>query len=54
MVKSAKLSLADADLIAPSAGIILSRVRGMGAIAAAGETVYVLSLTNPVWVRTYV
>ena len=54
MVKSAKLNLADADLIAPSAGIILSRVREVGAIAAAGETVYVLSLTNPVWVRTYV
>lgn len=52
MVKSAKLNLADADLIAPSAGIIFSRVREVGAIAAAGETVYVLSLTNPVWVRT--
>ena len=30
MVKSAKLNLADADLIAPSAGIILSRVREVG------------------------
>jgi HlyD family secretion protein len=29
-------------------------VREVGAIVAAGETVYVLSLTSPLWVRTYV
>jgi HlyD family secretion protein len=46
--------LADADLIAPSNGTVLSRVREAGAIVAAGEAVYVLSLTSPVWVRTYV
>src|SRR5262249_41823433 len=46
--------LADADLIAPSQGVVLSRVREAGAIVAAGETVFVLSLTNPVWVRSYV
>ncbi len=47
-------NLVDADLIAPSNGTVLSRVREVGAIVAAGETVYVLSLTTPVWVRTYV
>ena len=31
-----------------------SRVREVGAIVNAGETVFVLSLTTPVWVRTYV
>lgn len=46
--------LADADLIAPSDGTVLSRVREDGAIVQGGETVYVLSLTSPVWVRTYV
>jgi HlyD family secretion protein len=50
----AERNLADADLIAPSAGTVLSRVREAGAIVAAGEAVYVLSLTSPVWVRTYV
>ena len=45
---------ADADLIAPSDGTVLSRVREDGAIVQAGETVYVLSLTSPVWARTYV
>jgi HlyD family secretion protein len=44
----------DAELIAPSAGTVLSRVREVGAITQAGETVYVLSLTSPVWVRSYV
>jgi HlyD family secretion protein len=46
--------LADADLKAPSTGIVLSRVREAGAIVNVGDTVYVLSLTTPVWVRTYV
>lgn len=46
--------LADAELTAPSQGVVLSRVREAGAIVAAGETVFVLSLTNPVWVRSYV
>lgn len=52
--KTAERQLADADLIAPSDGTVLSRVREAGAIVQAGETVYVLSLTSPVWVRSYV
>jgi len=50
----AERNLTDADLIAPSNGTVLSRVREVGAIVAAGETVYVVSLTTPVWVRAYV
>jgi HlyD family secretion protein len=50
----AERQLSDADLIAPSDGTVLSRVREKGAIVQAGETAYVLSLTSPVWVRTYV
>jgi HlyD family secretion protein len=50
----AKRQLADAELLSPSQGVVLSRVREAGAIVAAGETVFVLSLTNPVWVRSYV
>lgn len=50
----ARRQLADSDLTAPSKGVVLSRVREAGAIVAAGETVFVLSLTDPVWVRSYV
>jgi HlyD family secretion protein len=50
----AERQLADSELIAPSDGVVLSRVREAGAIVQAGETVYVQSLTAPVWVRTYV
>lgn len=50
----AQRQLADADLLSPSRGVVLSRVREAGAIVAAGETVFVLSLTDPVWVRSYV
>jgi HlyD family secretion protein len=53
-LKTNERNLADANLIAPSNGTVLSRVREVGAIVAPGEAVYVLSLTSPVWVRTYV
>jgi HlyD family secretion protein len=46
--------LADSDLIAPSDGIILTRAREKGAIVQLGETVFTLTLSSPVWVRTYV
>jgi HlyD family secretion protein len=46
--------LADADLVAPNDGIILTRAREKGAIVQAGETVFTLTLASPVWVRTYV
>jgi len=51
---SAATSLKDATLVAPSDGVILSRVREPGAIVAPSDIVYVLSLATPVWVRTYV
>ncbi len=53
-VEVAERNLADADLIAPSDGVIESRAREVGAIVGVGETVFVESLTKPVWVRTYV
>ena len=53
-VKVAERNLTDAELVAPSSGIVLSRVREAGAIVSAGDSVFVLSLTTPVWVRSYV
>ncbi|MDR3372830.1 MAG: secretion protein HlyD [Ancalomicrobiaceae bacterium] len=53
-LKIAERQLSDAGLYAPSAGIVLTRARETGAIVNTGETVFVLSLTSPVWVRTYV
>lgn len=50
----AERQLGDADLYAPNDGIVLSRAREAGAIVNAGEAVFVVSLTTPVWVRTYV
>jgi HlyD family secretion protein len=47
-------NLVDADLMAPSAGVITTRVREPGAIVAAGETVFTLTLDSPLWVRAYV
>jgi HlyD family secretion protein len=53
-VAVAERQLADADLVAPSAGVVQSRVREVGAIVNVGDPVFVLSLTTPVWVRAYV
>ena len=50
----AERKLADARLLAPNDGVILTRAREQGAIVQAGETVFSLTLVKPVWVRTYV
>ena len=53
-VNAALTDLADTEIIAPSEGVVLSRVREPGAVAGAGATVLVVALTRPVWVRAYV
>lgn len=50
----ARRRLHDADLVAPNAGVILTRVRESGSVVAAGQPIYTLSLNSPVWIRTYV
>ena len=54
MIAQSERRLADADLIAPNDGVILTRARERGAIVQPGETVFALTLTSPVWARTYV
>lgn len=51
---AAHTDLGDTKLVAPTDGIILSRVREPGAIVGPSDAVYVLSLTKPVWVRAYI
>jgi membrane fusion protein YbhG len=53
-LERAQTALADATLLAPSAGIISVRAREAGAIVQAGQTVYTLTLNDPVWIRAYV
>jgi HlyD family secretion protein len=50
----AETQLADTELLSPSDGTVLTRVREPGSIVAIGATVYSLSLRNPVYVRAYV
>ncbi len=50
----AERQLIDSELYAAGDGIVLTRVREAGAIVNGGDTVFVLSLTSPVWIRTYV
>jgi HlyD family secretion protein len=53
-LEKAQTALADATLMAPSNGIISVRAREQGAIVQAGQTVYTLTLNDPVWIRAYV
>lgn len=53
-LETARIQLADAMLCAPEAGVILTRAREPGAVVGAGQTVYTLTLTDPVWLRAYV
>ncbi len=53
-LSQAERRLADAELVAPGAGKILTRAQERGAIVSPGEPIFTLTLTSPVWVRTYV
>ena len=50
----ATTSLADTELMAPSDGTVIARVREPGSMVASQSTVYSLSLDKPVYVRAYV
>lgn len=53
-VAQAELDLKDTVLTAPSDGTILTRAIEPGSIVGAGNTVFSVTLTTPVWVRAYV
>ena len=50
----AATALADTELLAPSSGTVIARVREPGSMVANQSTVYSLSLDKPVYVRAYV
>lgn len=53
-LRKAEIQLADSVLKAPQKGIVLTRARETGAIVQEGQTIYTLTLTNPLWLRAYV
>lgn len=53
-LERANIELADAVLYAPEKGVILTRAREAGAIVQPGQTIYTLTLTEPVWLRVFV
>lgn len=52
--ETAELNLRDAELIAPANGVIFTRVMEPGAVVAAGQSVYLLSLSGPARIRSYI
>jgi len=51
---SAQTAIDDTRLVAPSDGIVISRVKEPGSIVSPNDIAYVVSLTHSVWVRAYV
>ena len=50
----AQTQLDDCELVAPSAGTLIARIREPGSMVAQGAPVYSLSLRDPLYVRAYV
>ena len=50
----ARTALADTELVAPSNGIVIARVREPGSMVTSSTPVYTLSLRDPAYVRAYV
>jgi len=49
----ARLQVEDCVLIAPSDGVVLTRAVEPGTILNPGNTVYSVTITDPVWIRAY-
>jgi len=50
----AEIKMMDTDVLAPADGTILTRVREPGTIVNPGDTIYVMAVDDPVWVRAYI
>lgn len=53
-LENVRYRLSRTRLVAPSGGFILTRVQEPGAVVQPHTPVYTLSITDPVWARTYV
>ncbi len=53
-IAKAETALSDTFIRAPTSGYILTRVREPGSIVATGQTVYTLTVEDPVWVRAFI
>lgn len=47
-------NLEDTQVVSPSDGVILTRIREPGSVVREGEPIYTLSLNSPIWVRAFV
>lgn len=50
----AKNNLDYIHVYAPTKGIVLTRIKEPGTVINAGDPIYTVSISNPVWIRTFV
>jgi HlyD family secretion protein len=53
-VAVARSNLSYTEVYAPTEGTILTRIREVGTVVNAGDAIYTLSITSPVWVRAFI
>jgi HlyD family secretion protein len=53
-LQDANIKFADTDIVAPNDGTVLTRVREPGSIVNPADTVYVVSIDDPIWIRAYI
>lgn len=53
-VAVAKDNLAYTEALAPTQGIVLTRIREPGTVVNSAQPVYTVSISSPIWVRAYV
>lgn len=53
-LENTETQLLDTHVYAPASGTVITRAREPGSVIQAGETVYVISLLEPMWVRAYI
>jgi HlyD family secretion protein len=53
-LQNAKIRLEDTKLLAPSDGVVYTRIREPGTILNTGEPVFSVAVIAPIWARTYI
>lgn len=50
----AQKNVQDTEIVAPTEGTILTRIREPGSVVNPGDPVYTLSIASPVWIRAFI
>jgi HlyD family secretion protein len=53
-LERSETNLSDTNMLCPTDGVILTRIREPGSVLNPGEPVFTVSIASPVWIRAYI